>query len=171
MYIRRCCSSRVNISICGFVPETVTNIKSRAYQLCKSLESVTILNPECQIESDAFSYFSGCIYGYSNSTAQRFAEEKNLAFISLGEAPIKEIALGDSNGDGIINAVDASRILVLYAGLSSGEAEATDKDFAACDINGDKLINAVDASLVLAYYASLAQSPDLTLEAFLEERK
>jgi len=30
------------------------------------------------------------------------------------------------------------------------------------------MINAVDASLVLAYYASLAQTPDLTLQSFLE---
>lgn len=85
--------------------------------------------------------------------------------------PSSKQQLGDVNGDNIINAVDASGILVLYAGLSSGEGEDTDKDFAACDINSDKLINAVDASLVLAYYASLSQSPDLTLEAFLEERK
>jgi hypothetical protein len=40
-----------------------------------------------------------------------------------------------------------------------------------CDINKDGMLNAVDASLVLAYYADLALKPDLTLEAFLAERK
>ena len=79
--------------------------------------------------------------------------------------------LGDANGDGIINAVDASKILVLYANINSGDTELTEQDMAVCDVNGDKMLNAVDASLVLAYYADLAKDPDLTLEAFLEERK
>lgn len=39
------------------------------------------------------------------------------------------------------------------------------------DVNSDGIINAIDASLVLAYYAALALKPNLTLEAFLDERK
>ena len=81
----------------------------------------------------------------------------------------ENLRLGDVNSDGIINAVDASGILVLYAELSSGEAKASDSDFLTCDINSDSLINAVDASLVLSYYANLAQTPDLTLQDFLDK--
>ena len=81
--------------------------------------------------------------------------------------PVDMPSRGDVNGDKLINAVDASKILVLYAGLSANEVQITDSDIFLCDINNDKIINAVDASLVLAYYANLAQTPDLTLDAFL----
>ena len=84
---------------------------------------------------------------------------------------MEEPSLGDVNGDNIINAVDASKILVLYANINSGEAEVTKQDMAVCDVNGDNMLNAVDASLVLAYYADLALKPELTLETFLEDRK
>lgn len=127
------------------------------------------------------------IYGYDYSTAQIFAMDNGLEFVSLGEAPeettttttettttqppAEKPALGDVNGDDIINAVDASRILVLYANINSGDVEVTEQDMAVCDINKDGMLNAVDASLVLAYYADLALKPELTLETFLEERK
>ena len=81
-----------------------------------------------------------------------------------------EPKLGDVNKDGIINAVDASRILIFYAALNAGETEVTENDIAVCDLNGDTMINAVDASLVLAYYANLNADQSLTLEAFLADK-
>ena len=77
---------------------------------------------------------------------------------------------GDFNGDRIINAVDASNILVLYAALSSGGA-LSNTELSVCDINRDNLLNAVDASLVLAYYADLALNPNMTLEQFVNKKK
>ena len=89
-------------------------------------------------------------------------------FMKKSTASETTLQLGDANGDNIINAVDASKILVYYTKLSTGNVKAAESDFLTCDINGDEMINAVDASLVLAYYASLAQTPDLTLQSFLE---
>ena len=97
-------------------------------------------------------------------------ENARYSFI-LNKKADEDVQLGDVNGDGIINAVDASRILVLYAALTANEAEITENDFAVCDINGDNIINAVDASLVLSFYANLAGDPELTLDAFLANIK
>ena len=90
-------------------------------------------------------------------------------FDEVPELNVTENKLGDVNHDGIINAVDASEILVLYAEMSSFSEKSGLYYSEDYDINRDGLINAVDASLLLGYYADLAGSPDLTLEAFLEK--
>ena len=78
--------------------------------------------------------------------------------------------LGDPTGDGQINAVDASNILSIYAGVSVEAEELTEELMAACDVNKDGSVNAVDASLVLSYYASQAtDDEDKALEEFLME--
>ena len=78
---------------------------------------------------------------------------------------------GDINGDGKINPVDASLILVKFAELSAPDSEeASEETVAKYDINGDGRITAVDASLVLAYCANLAGDETLTLDAFLAEK-
>ena len=172
------------------LPVSVKSVGTEAFY-CSALEKVTILNPDCNIDPSKSTFgdikAKPVIYGYDYSTAQIFAMDNGLEFVSLGEAPeettttttettttqppAEKPALGDVNGDDIINAVDASRILVLYANINSGDVEVTEQDMAVCDINKDGMLNAVDASLVLAYYADLALKPELTLETFLEERK
>ena len=113
--------------------------------------------------------FTGIIYGYSGSTAQEYAEKCGYNFESIGDAP--ETRFGDVNGDGIINPVDASKILVKFAELSAPDANQPSSNIIAkYDINGDSLITAVDASLLLAFCADLAKDADLTLEAFLERK-
>lgn len=78
----------------------------------------------------------------------------------------------DADGDGMIDAVDASRILAYYAALSSGEAESGDAGFRAwCEANNittgdgqyiypdanlDGKVNSIDASYVLAFYSEAA---------------
>ena len=78
---------------------------------------------------------------------------------------------GDINGDGRITPVDASRVLMMFAELSSQGAEITPEMVAVYDIDGDGKITSVDASLVLAYCANLAEDPELTLEDFVAEMK
>lgn len=87
------------------------------------------------------------IHGYEGSKAQEYAEKHNCKFQSLGEipqqftttttsttttttnttttttTPAAEIQKGDINGDGKVNAVDASVILTYYAYLSTTEDE------------------------------------------------
>ena len=77
-------------------------------------------------------------------------------------------SLGDVDGNGIIDAVDASKISVIYARLSTG-GTATEEEKAVCDVNKDGLIDAVDASKVRAYYAHVSTGGKLTLEEFLKK--
>lgn len=110
------------------IPEHITSIGEAAFGDCDKLESITILNPDCEIydNMETFSHgyniktheieFDGIIYGYDNSTAQTYAEKNYRKFVSLGEAPTTdgdlEVALiGDANCDGKVTIADATAII------------------------------------------------------------
>ena len=57
--------------------------------------------------------------------------------------------LGDINGDGVVNAVDAAWAL----DISSNVINASTQQLAACDVNGDQVCNAADSSVILCYAA------------------
>ncbi len=100
------------------IPESVKRIDWGAFIGCESLKKVILLSPECEIEdapeticntydydenyNETFS-FDGTIYGYDNSTAQKYAEKYGYKFESLGKSYIK----GDCNDDGTVNIADA----------------------------------------------------------------
>ena len=62
--------------------------------------------------------------------------------------------LGDINCDGYIDAVDASKVLALYAELSTTGVDPVSDPL--CDMNSDGFVDAVDASAILAEYAQLS---------------
>ena len=63
-------------------------------------------------------------------------------------------AFGDPNGDGTIDARDASMVLVAYAKASTGKNDGfTEQQRKIADVNGDDNVDAKDASTILAYYA------------------
>ena len=126
-------------------------------------------NPACNFYKFAFGSstdkYTGTVYGYTDSTAQKYAEEHGINFIALDG----QVTLGDVDGNGLINAIDASKILVLCAVLSDN-GTATERDFALCDVNNDGRITAVDASYLLSYCANLANDPDLKLADYVASR-
>lgn len=75
-----------------------------------------------------------------------------VAILKIQEAELSA-EKGDANGDGKINATDASMILRYAAGL----LEDASFDRTAADVNGDGTVNATDASLILRYAAGLIQ--------------
>ena len=79
--------------------------------------------------------------------------------------------LGDSNGDGRIDSVDASQIMDLYSRISTMSAIADAKDIAEQDVNGDGRIDSVDASTVLSYYTYLAANGEMSLKEFIAAEK
>ena len=84
----------------------------------------------------------------------------------------KELSLGDVNGDGIIDAVDASDVLAYYAKVSTGQNggfSAEQQTAADVDLNG--IIDSVDASDILAYYAyaSTASGSAVPVKDFLKK--
>ena len=62
--------------------------------------------------------------------------------------------LGDVDGNGAINAVDASIVLQYYANTSiKKDGGLTKEQVTASDVNKDGKADAVDASIILSYYA------------------
>lgn len=82
------------------IPENVTLIGQNAFAVCSELQSITIRNPECEIYDDARTiftgvensvpYFSGTIYGYTDSTAEEYAEKYGYNFVALDSQPATE---------------------------------------------------------------------------------
>lgn len=78
------CSSLTNVKI----PTSVVSIESNAFSGCSKLSMIKILNPDCSIyDSDNTIPGNTIIYGYTNSTAQSYAEKYNRKFVSLDDIP------------------------------------------------------------------------------------
>lgn len=70
---------------------------------------------------------------------------------------LNSYTMGDLNNDGLIDAVDATAVLIEYAEVStSGETTLSERQKLAGDINKDGLIDAVDASIIQVYYAEVS---------------
>ena len=187
------------------IPETVTKIDDCAFYLCHNLSSVTILNSECVIDDeyngeDGVTFCNTCIYpngnylgiiqGYDNSTAEKYAQQYDRTFVSLGTNPASTTtititttasitttppittepaySLGDVNGDGSVDSTDASAVLAEYAAIQTGnESSFTDKQEEVANVNMDGTIDSSDASVILSYYAYLSTGGTLSMEDYL----
>lgn len=70
---------------------------------------------------------------------------------------IKVLNLGDVDGNGFVNADDATAILVEYANISTGEPETFDEETKErANVDKNNFIDADDATAVLSYYAYLS---------------
>ncbi len=58
------------------------------------------------------------------------------------------ILLGDVNGDGTVNHVDAAMVYGYY----NGKVTFTDNQLSAADVNGDGAVNHVDAAMIYGFY-------------------
>ena len=80
----------------------------------------------------------------------------------------EDYTLGDVNGDGLINSVDASAVLTEYAySMTESGGKFNELQKKAGDVNKDDILNSVDASLILEYYAYVSADGKLTFEEYL----
>lgn len=78
------------------------------------------------------------------------------------------IIMGDINGDGTVDAGDASAILKEYAALSIGvDSTFTQQQTIAADMNADGKIDSSDASLILMYYSAISTGERVGITEFL----
>ena len=93
------------------IPKTTSEIRSRAFADCESLEEIIILNPICRIytrEDTVFTkwepefIFDGQIRGYQDSTAEIFAKALDYSFLTIPKSQ-----RGDYNGDRFFSISDA----------------------------------------------------------------
>lgn len=112
-------NSVTHIGICAFadvygllsvtIPESVNCISYSAFDECCDLEKITILNPNCAIDDSSNTisnyfdknseqgHFNGTIYGYKNSTAQKYAEKHKCKFVAIDENANKFVCISAAN--------------------------------------------------------------------------
>ncbi len=103
-----------------------------------------------------------CIIGSAMSLP-----EKICPAVSMKAVAEETFSLGDVNQNGLIDAVDATVVLVEYASLSTGGMmgfTVSQKDLA--DVNFDGITDAVDATRILQYYAYVSTGGTDTSEVF-----
>lgn len=106
-------------------------------------------------------------FGFSEDTLNLVGNEGVVSELGRQETS----SLGDPNGDGTVDAKDASFVLVEYAKLSTGsESSLTEAQKAAADINKDGKVDAKDASTILAYYSYLSTGGEAGFEEYLAAR-
>lgn len=81
-----------------------------------------------------------------------------------------ESAMGDVNGDGAVDAADASMVLSEYAkGSVHQETEFSDEQKQKADVTGDGVMDAADASAIISYYAySSTEKAFLSADIYFE---
>ena len=154
------------------IPDSVTSIGAGAFYDCNNLTYITIENPDCDIYdtsqtiSNGYNIensdydFNGTIYGYTDSTAQTYAEKYRYNFKSLGAAPVT--VWGDADENGTADMDDVVAILCAASGLTAlSEQGALNADIYQ---NGDG-ISSNDAVSLQKYLAlTISELPESYLE-------
>ena len=170
-----------SIGACGYpeitLPASIRIIERSAVETARSLTRLNILSKDCQIYDSGCTIcsgvagikgtiikipkYQGVIVGYTGSTAQKYAEYYGYQFEALYSA-------GDVDGDGVIDASDASRVLAEYALIQTGgTSEFVPAQTAAADVNSDEKVEATDASAILQYFAYTQTGGTLGISEFL----
>ncbi|MCM1529449.1 MAG: Ig-like domain-containing protein [Alistipes sp.] len=101
--------------------------------------------------------------GQSAASVMSFAEKDTSASSETA------LTVGDVDGNGKVDASDASMVLKEYAALSTGQSGTfTGAQNDAADIDGNGKVDASDASFILTYYAYVSIGGKLSFEEFYE---
>ena len=122
----------------------VTGTESwRAVTMTAVNDRYSAVIPSSDVTTDGLEYyiraFDGVNYAYKGTAEQPYA-------IAVSEA-VDRSALGDVNGDGQINVLDALMVLQAINDLLNLDAE----QFACADLNGNKTLEAVEVLTILQY--------------------
>lgn len=95
-----------------------------------------------------------------NTTVENTDEEKPELDCSSG-------VVGDVTGDKIINAIDATHILIYVAHNEVNYIKPTDEEISVADIDKDGKITAIDAGYILKYSAVAGSGGNPTWDSIL----
>lgn len=133
------CSGLKEVTLSSGVQE----IGSSSFYNCTSLEKLVVLNPEMvfpaqnclgTVISDIL-----VIYGYAGSTAEAYAEEKNIPFVAL-----EEPQTGDVNMNGQIGVTDAVMLQKYLLGLQ----DFTKQKSLLADMDEDGTLSGFDLAIL-----------------------
>jgi hypothetical protein len=124
------------------VPAEVDEIGYRVF-LGQVIDSVTILNPTCELPD--YGIQDTILYGYRNSTAEKyveeFGEECNVTFVALDS-----VERGNINGD---DDIDLKDVTLLFQFVNK-QITALDNE-ATADVDGDGKITLKDVTQLFQY--------------------
>lgn len=143
------------------IPKNVELVEDAVFSSARTqkLESITFMNPDCEIASKPIIYtadtkekpFEGTIRGYSVSTAEAYAKKFGYKFETIGTPA--ETVLGDITGDSKVSIEDVQIALRSYTAMAAGLPETlTAAQKKAGDVTGDGTVSADDVLLMLKYY-------------------
>lgn len=117
--------------------------------------------PGILMEHSFHTNYKATLWLYDNDNLRKLAKEEAKViydyFSEIKPQEIHETIFGDVNGNGIVDASDASCILEEYSILSTGgEPTFSDELKKASDVNSDGMIDSSDASEILAFYSYLS---------------
>lgn len=166
------------------IPASVEEIGERAFSNNPNLSGVTLYGKETQIGYQAFGYT--ITFNLTAQYSYIFVISKNddFAFICYEDSPAGRYAAengmqtdyicepGDVDGNSVVNAVDASYILIHAAAVGAGNTDSAHLlsrgQLLGGDVNGDGELDAVDASIILVYAAKRGVGRDVTLADCLD---
>ena len=103
------------------LPLSLKSVETGAFNYCDALDSLTFLNPDCEIKDSNSIPKETTIIGYDNSTAQEYAEKYNRKFTSLGEYQKTLIRSGDCGENATYAFYDNEELLVSGTGAVDSE--------------------------------------------------
>lgn len=125
--------------------ESVTTIENEAFKNCQALKQLKICNPNAIIDSNEETIpNTTTIYGYSDSTAQKYADKYKCDFISLGEYNTSATLIGDCDFNGKIESDDIEYLCKYLL----GEETINRNQWLNSDINQDGSVNVFDMILM-----------------------
>ena len=165
------------------IPESVKYIDSLAFLQCSSLRSVTIMNPDCRlginflsnlIEEDPASFtadhvYKGIISGFKDSTAQRYAQNKDISFIALDvpststDISVSDVK-GDANCDSEVNMSDVVMVMqsclnpLKYGANGTSPDHITAQGELNSNVDGKEGVDLSDALLIQKYSLGIIDS-------------
>ena len=132
------------------IPDNVTNIENYSFINCENLYKITIENPKCKIYNGRNAISDkATIYGYKDSTANKYAEKYDRKFVALD-------LNGDANGD---REVDVADVIAVASYVANPEENPLPEQLiknADVHNSGDGL-TANDALMIQQYLAGIVE--------------
>lgn len=100
------------------LPDTCSEIMHDAFSQCAALQKVVVPRSVTTIDAAAFARSENVvIYCYTDSYAHQYAVAHEIPFVLIDAPQEFTFILGDSDGDGVVTIIDATKVQRVLAGL------------------------------------------------------